>query len=346
LSESNEAFRLSDFEYDLPPELIAQEPVARRDHSRLMVVDRPSGHLSHTRFVALPELLVPGDVLVANESRVIPARLYGTLAGGGAAEILLVKQIEPPLWEAMGRPGRKLKRGAEISLPDRVVATIRDVLGDGMRLVEFAGVPDFDRWLEEVGRLPTPPYVKRYPKDPERYQTVYAHSPGSVAAPTAGLHFTQDLLHRLTDAGVEIHFVTLHVGPGTFKPVREESLSSVLLHSECGAIGSDVVKAIERAKAEKRRVIAVGTTTTRLLEGVVRTHGHLVSGAHDVDLFIYPPYRFEVVDALITNFHLPRSTLLMLVSAFGGVELIRHAYAEAVTHRYRFYSFGDAMLIR
>jgi S-adenosylmethionine:tRNA ribosyltransferase-isomerase len=335
----------SDFDYDLPPELIAQEPAERRDESRLMVVDRPEGVLHHSRFNSLPDLLRPGDVLIANESRVIPARLHGVLPTGGAVEILLVKRTGTTTWEAMVRPGRKLRPGAEITFPGGVMATVEAVIEDGQRVVVFHGATDFDRWLEEAGQLPTPPYVKHYPEDPERYQTIYARSPGSVAAPTAGLHFTPDLLQRIHETGVEVHFVTLHVGPGTFKPLRDQRLASVRLHSEPGAISPGAADAVQRAKAERRRVIAVGTTTTRLLEGVTKKHGQIVAGSHDVDLFIYPPYQFKVVDALITNFHLPRSSLLMLASAFAGVELVRHAYEEAVAHRYRFYSFGDAMFI-
>jgi S-adenosylmethionine:tRNA ribosyltransferase-isomerase len=337
--------RTSDFDYDLPPELIAQEPSATRDQSRLLVVDRAHGTLHDTQFSHLPDYLTCGDVLIANQSRVIPARLEACLLTGGTVEVLLTRELDDRRWEALARPARKLRLGTRLHFDDELEATVIEVRTEGLRILEFTCSGSLRDHIERIGKLPLPPYIKRYPADPERYQTVYAQVPGSVAAPTAGLHFTPELLKRLAAAGIEIHFITLHVGPGTFAPVRSENLDEIHLHAEYGIIPEGVATAVQHAKSEGRRIVAVGTTTTRLLEAAYQRYGRVVPMAEEVDLFIYPPFTFGVVDALITNFHLPRSTLLMLVSAFAGSDLTRRAYEHAVACRYRFYSFGDAMLI-
>lgn len=335
----------SDFDYDLPDELIAQEPIANRDQSRLLVIHRGEAVLEDTRFENLPRYLARGDVLVANKSRVLPARLYGSLPSGGRVELLLVRPADSNSWEVMARPARKFRQGTEISLPGEARAEVLGVGEQGRRIVRFTGTGDFGVWLRSAGRLPIPPYIRRYPDEPERYQTVYSRSEGSIAAPTAGLHFTSALLDRIRRMGVEIRYVTLHVGPGTFKPVHEEYVEAIRLEPERGSIGAVTADSIMRAKAEGRRVIAVGTTTTRLLEGLYQRRNGLGGWSGAIDLFIRPPFRFNVVDALITNFHLPRSTLLMLVAAFAGMDRTRRAYEHAIAHGYRFYSFGDAMFI-
>lgn len=337
--------RLADFDYDLPPELIAQEPARERDRSRLLMVDRSTGVLRDVIFGDLGEFLEPGDLLVANESRVIPARLIGRLESGGRVELLLVRPSSGGRWEVLARPARKMRVGTGIELPGGVTATVQAVGQAGNRVIAFEGTADFRAWLDSAGRMPIPPYIHRYPDDPQRYQTVYAETEGSVAAPTAGLHFTAHLMEGLRDRGIGICFITLHVGPGTFKPITDEDLRAVRLPEELGSIPEATATAIMNARASGGRVIAVGTTTTRLLEGVARSQGEITGWSGDVDLFIRPPFQFRVVDGLITNFHLPRSSLLMLVSAFASTELIRRAYAHAVTERYRFYSFGDAMLL-
>ncbi len=338
--------RTSDFDYELPPELIAQEPAPRRDRSRLLVVRREDGHLEDSTFDRLPEHLRAGDVLVVNRSRVIPARLRGRLHSGSEFEILLVRRMSEVEWEVMARPARRLRLGARLQLPEGVEAEVCGLLQEGRRLIRFEFIDGgFDPWLKRAGELPIPPYVRTIPPDPERYQTVYSTVEGSIAAPTAGLHFTHDIMRRLEELGVDIRRVTLHVGPGTFKPVTSEDVEAVRLEPELGEIDHETSNAINRAKADGRRVVAVGTTTTRLIEGRWRAKGGLVAWTGPVDLFIRPPFTFHVVDALITNFHLPRSTLLMLVSAFAGRDLVGTAYGHAIAHGYRFYSFGDAMLI-
>ena len=308
------------------------------------MLNRHSGAIHDHVFRELPSLLRAGDLLVANRSRVIPARLLGQLASGGALELLLIRE-QGESWEVMARPARKLKPGTHVELFDGVTAVVEDALPDGRRRVRFMGVEDFQGWLARAGHAPLPPYIREYPKDPERYHTVYALDPGSVAAPTAGLHFSPELLATLQRAGIEMCFVTLHVGPGTFKPVTEEDLTRVRLESEWATLPEDTAIAIETAKNEGRRVIAVGTTTVRTLEGVAGRGSHVGRWQGELDLFIRPPYDFHVIDGLVTNFHLPRSSLLMLVSAFAGPESVRAAYHHAVANRYRFYSFGDAMLI-
>ena len=342
--------KTSDFDYDLPPELIAQTPFEPRDHSRLMVVDRAGGGLCHARFYDLPEHLRPGDLLVFNDSRVIPARLYGTSVPSGARiELLLLERLGGGAWRSLVKPGRRMREGAEFTVEGAgrtVTGRVAAVNDDGSRDVALSD----DDHLAEMGIVPLPPYIHEPLADPERYQTVYSRVAGSVAAPTAGLHFTPGLLDRVRDAGAELAFVTLHVGWDSFRPVASEDFGSHEMHSEYWEIGPDAAGAISRAKAEGRRVISVGTTAVRLLEHAAllqeASRGNAVEpGSGRADLFIYPGYDFRLVDALVTNFHLPRSTLLMLTSAFAGRDLVLGAYREAADLRYRFYSFGDAMFI-
>lgn len=333
---------LEDFDYPLPPELIAQKGAEPRDASRLMVVHRQSGRLEHRVFRDLPHYLRPGDVLVLNESKVIPARIFGKNPHGTSIEVLLVREKpdRPGCWEALLKPARRVKVGQTLSFPDGLSATLEGLEPDGSRVLRFHG----NVWehLERIGQPPLPPYI-RAPVAPERYQTVYARTPGSVAAPTAGLHFTPELLEQIQKMGVEVNYVTLHVGPGTFKPVQGP-LEQHTLHQEPYEVPIKTAWAINQAKAEGRRVVAVGTTVVRTLETAWR-EGELQPGRGETQLFIRPGFHYRVVDALITNFHLPRSTLLMLVSAFMGHELMKRAYQVAVEERYRFYSLGDAMLI-
>ncbi|HEV8633669.1 MAG TPA: tRNA preQ1(34) S-adenosylmethionine ribosyltransferase-isomerase QueA [Chloroflexota bacterium] len=336
------------YDYDLPSELIAQQPIEPRDAARLMVVDRASGRIEHRVFRELPDLLRPGDLLVANRSRVIPARLHGRrLPTGGAAELLLLRARGGGAWEALVRPARPLQVGGRIGFGGRdVFAEVVEVGEAGGRVVRFVDADGrpvegaaFDRWLAETGEMPLPPYIKARLADPERYQTVYAGEPGSAAAPTAGLHFTPELLFRLRDRGIPIVHVTLHVGLDTFRPVEVEDLREHRIHSEWCQLTAETAARIAATRQRGGRVVAVGTTAVRVLE---TSGGEPYEG--DTRLFIYPGYRFRVVDALVTNFHLPRSSLLMLVSAFAGRDLIRCAYEVAVEQRYRFFSFGDAML--
>jgi S-adenosylmethionine:tRNA ribosyltransferase-isomerase len=343
--ESESDGLLSSYEYDLPSELIAQHPTERREDSRLLVLGRDDVSMEDRVFRDLPDLLRPGDLLVANESRVIPARLFGTLDTGGRVELLLVRETAGGAWEVMARPARKLRVGVTVLLAEGVTAEVEGELGEGRRVVQFRGAADFASWLDGAGVAPLPPYIHEAPADVERYQTVYARSRGSVAAPTAGLHFTDAVLEQLGDRGVEMRFVTLHVGPGTFKPVTEENLERVELEPEIATVSAETAAAVRSAKAEGRRVIAVGTTTTRTLEGLAAQAGEVTTWNGALNSFIRPPFQFRVVDGLITNFHLPRSSLLMLVSAFAGRERVREAYRHAVAERYRFYSFGDAMFI-
>jgi len=337
------------FDYELPAELIAQEPAEPRDASRLLVLDRATGALEDRGFSDLVELLRPGDCLVANRSRVIPARLLGVSDGGRPVELLFLRPVGGERWEAMVRPGRRCRVGARIEVASG--AAHAHVVGEGRegaRVVEVDGPWPLRELLERHGLPPLPPYIARHdapkPEDRERYQTVYAREDGSVAAPTAGLHFTPELLARLEHRGVAVHYLTLHVGPGTFRPLRGERLEEHHLEPEPIEIPDATARAIDEARRERRRVIAVGTTTTRALEWAA-ADGGVRPGRGDADLFIRPGHRFRIVDALITNFHLPRSSLLVLVSALAGREVILGAYRHAVEARYRFYSYGDAMLI-
>lgn len=356
--------RTADFNFDLPPELIAQTPTATRDESRLLVLDRRTGKIAHKKFRDLREFFRPGDVLVLNNSRVIPARLRGiNPQTGGRFEILLLEENSKNDWWAMLRPAKRARVGTKIFLCDHsgnpasdhfVVIATND---DGHRRLHFENSQNILHRLNEFGEIPLPPYITRKNStddqlDRERYQTVYAKPAGSVAAPTAGLHFTEKLLDEIRAHGVEIHFVTLHVGPGTFAPVKTETLAAHKMHAEKFSLSAETAHALNLAKQENRRVFTVGTTTVRVLESVaLANHGRLVAGSGRTNIFIYPPREFKIVDALITNFHLPGSTLLMLVSAFAspgetrGRQMILSAYAEAIRERYRFFSYGDAMLV-
>jgi S-adenosylmethionine:tRNA ribosyltransferase-isomerase len=342
---------LSLFDYELPAERIAQEPAEPRDASRLLVLDRARGAVEDARFSDLPRWLRAGDCLVVNESRVIPARLLGALEGEGRpVELLMLRALDGGRWEALVRPGKRCGLGARVTLAGGAArATVLEHRGMGARAVEIEAPWPVDLLMERHGLPPLPPYIERHdapkPEDWERYQTVYATAKGSVAAPTAGLHFTRPLLARLSAAGVEIHRVTLHVGAGTFRPIRAAEVEQHRLEPEAAEIPAATAEAVNRARAQGRRVIAVGTTTTRTLEWAADPTGQVRTGPGGADLFIYPGYRFRVVDALVTNFHLPRSTLLLLVSAFAGRDRVLDAYRDAIALGYRFYSYGDAMLI-
>jgi S-adenosylmethionine:tRNA ribosyltransferase-isomerase len=346
--------RTSDFDYRLPPSLIAQAPLPDRAASRLLVLDRASGSIRHARFPDLVELVAPEDVLVLNVSRVIPARLRGMRdagrgmrGSGGKAELLLVRELPDGTWLAMGHPGGKLKPGRTVRFGVESAAEIVDVLGGGLRRVKFTGSLDAAATLATYGEVPLPPYIRRppQPEDRERYQTVYAEHDGSVAAPTAGLHFTPDLLERLKRRGTALARLDLQIGPGTFKPVEVDDLADHPMHAEWYRVGDETAELINGRRRAGGRVWAVGTTVVRTLETVAAPDGAIRSGAGDTSLFIHPPYTFRAVDRLLTNFHLPRSTLLMLVCAFGGYEQVMRAYGEAIEQRYRFYSYGDAMLV-
>jgi S-adenosylmethionine:tRNA ribosyltransferase-isomerase len=360
--------RVSDFDYELPPELIAQQPASERDASRLLVLHRRPNRIDHRRFSDLTEYLRAGDVLIVNDTKVIPARLFGTYQDGKSVEVLLVRPVEEQCWEALVKPAKPARQGRRLILAcGHLAVTVAGQGIHGRRVLRLPPDADLRAILHSYGVMPLPPYVKRSAQrlapsagqeatylsarhsalgaDFERYQTVYAQEEGAVAAPTAGLHFTTALLDRIRDLGALIHPVTLHVGPGTFQPVRVEDVSEHRMETERYTIPEETARAIKAAKAEGRRVIAVGTTSVRALEHSANETDRAGAGEAEADLFITPGYRFRVVDALLTNFHLPRSTLLILVSAFAGLEVIRRAYAEAIAERYRFYSYGDAMLI-
>ena len=336
-----------DFYFDLPPELIAQTPIAQRDASRLLVLDKTTGATEHRHFFDLPEYLHPGDCLILNDSRVLPARLLGhRVPGGGACEILLLIDRGDNVWECLVRPGKKLRKGAKVSFGDgELTAEIAEELPDGNRLVKFFYEGIFLEVLDRLGKMPLPPYIKEELADQERYQTVYSKVEGSAAAPTAGLHFTPELLEKIQKQGVNIGYVTLHVGLGTFRPVKEDNIEQHDMHSEYCVIPPETAALINETKKNGGRVICVGTTSCRTLESWAQEDGHMEPSAGWTNIYIYPGYRFKVMDALITNFHLPQSTLIMLVSALAGREHVLHAYEEAVKERYRFFSFGDAMFI-
>lgn len=339
--------KTSDFYYDLPQELIAQTPLERRDGSRLMTLDKNTGAVGHAHFYDLPRYLRPGDCLVLNDSRVLPARLIGRRdPSGGAVEVLLLTDKGDKVWECLVRPGRKLKPGARVVFGDgELSAQIVEELPGGNRLVRFEYEGIFLEVLERLGKMPLPPYIKAELQDRERYQTVYSREVGSAAAPTAGLHFTKELLHQVEEMGVKVCTVTLHVGLGTFRPVSEEDLEEHDMHSEFCTISRETADTINAVKAAGGRVICVGTTSCRTLESWAAEDGTLKESSGWTSIYIYPGYRFKVMDALVTNFHLPESTLIMLVSAFAGRENVLAAYEEAVRERYRFFSFGDAMFI-
>ena len=338
----------SDFYYNLPEERIAQTPVTPRDHSRLMVVDRESGAITHRHFYNLCDILQKGDLLVMNDSRVLPARLYGEKVDNGTfIEFLLLEQKGDKLWEIICRPGKKAKVGTKFSFGGgKLLAEVVEVKPDGNRIVQFSCDGNFYTVLDEIGQMPLPPYITKKLEDKERYQTVYSRELGSAAAPTAGLHFTKEMLQALREKGVETAFVTLHVGLGTFRPVKEDDVLQHKMHSEHYHLPQETVDKILQTKQNGGRVIAVGTTSCRTLEAVATEHdGKLVAADGYTDIFIYPGYQFKVLDGLVTNFHLPESTLIMLVSALLGYEKTMHAYDVAVKERYRFFSFGDAMCI-
>lgn len=339
--------KTSDFNFDLPQELIAQDPLEDRSSSRLMVLNKESGEITHRIFHDITEYLHPGDCLVINDTKVIPARLIGTKEDTGAhIEILLLKRKENDIWETLVKPGKKCRPGARVVFGNgELKAEIVDVLEDGNRLVHFEYEGIFEEVLDRLGQMPLPPYITHKLQDKNRYQTVYAKYEGSAAAPTAGLHFTKELLKQIEDMGVNIARVTLHVGLGTFRPVKVENVLEHHMHSEYYNVTEDAVKMINDTKKNGGRIIAVGTTSTRTLESVADENGMIQPGCGNTEIFIYPGYKFKAIDCLITNFHLPESTLLMLVSALAGKDHIMAAYEEAVKERYRFFSFGDAMFI-
>lgn len=338
--------KTSDFYYDLPEELIAQTPVEPRNSSRLMVLPRNGGKIEHKHFYDLPEFLKPGDCLVLNNTRVLPARLYGTREDTGAVvEFVLLRQHGNKLWECLAGPGKKAKTGYKFKFSDKLTATVTDVLEDGNRMIEFACEGDFFAVLDEVGQMPLPPYIKEKLKDKERYQTVYSKDAGSAAAPTAGLHFTKEMLENIRAMGVNIAYVTLHVGLGTFRPVKVEDVTQHKMHTEHYYIPEEAAKTINETRKNGGRIICVGTTSCRTVESCAKKYGEIKECSGDTDIFIYPGFEFKCMDGLITNFHLPESTLIMLVSAFAGYDNVMNAYNTAVKEKYRFFSFGDAMLI-
>lgn len=339
--------KTSDFYYELPKELIAQTPLADRSSSRLLVVDKSSGELSHRHFTDIVNYLNPGDCLVLNDTRVIPARLHGIKEGtGGKIEFLLLNRRTRDEWEVILKPGKKAKPGAVFSFGDGILkAEILETVNDGNRIVRFIYDGLFENILDKLGEMPLPPYITAQLEDRERYQTVYSKNEGSAAAPTAGLHFTPELLKKISDMEVKIAYVTLHVGLGTFRPVKVDDVENHKMHSEFYVINEQTADIINQTRKNGGRIISVGTTSTRVLETVADSDGIVKPQSGWTDIFIYPPYKFKCVDALITNFHLPESTLLMLVSSFAGKENIMNAYNEAVKERYRFFSFGDAMFI-
>ena len=338
--------KVSDFDYELPEELIAQTPIEKRDESRLMVLDREKQTIEHRKFKNIIEYLKPGDVLVRNNTKVIPARIYGKKETGANVEFLLLHNIEGDIWECIVRPGNKLHIGTKVIFGDGLLkAEILDIMEGGTRKVKFYYNGIFNEILDKIGLMPLPPYIHEELKEKDRYQTVYAKYEGSAAAPTAGLHFTEELFEDLRKKGVEIANVTLHVGIGTFRPVKEENVEEHKMHTEHFYIKKEDVEKINNAKKEGRRVIAVGTTSCRVLESIADENGFVKETEEDTGIFIYPGYKFKCIDGLITNFHLPQSTLLMLVSALAGKDYIMKAYKEAVKEKYRFFSFGDAMLI-
>ena len=339
---------VKDYDYDLPEELIAQDPLEDRSSSRLMVLDRQTGDVEHRHLTDILEYLHPGDCLVINNTKVIPARLFGVKEDTQAKiEVLLLKRKENDIWETLVKPGKKAKPGTKLVFGDGLLtAEVVDVVEEGNRLIQFHYDGIFEEILDQLGQMPLPPYITHQLKDKNRYQTVYAKYDGSAAAPTAGLHFTKELLQKVKDMGVDIAEVTLHVGLGTFRPVKVENVLDHHMHSEFYMVSQEAADKINRAKESGHRVIAVGTTSTRTLEAAADENGRLHETSGWTEIFIYPGYQFKVIDALITNFHLPQSTLVMLVSALAGREHVLHAYEIAVKERYRFFSFGDAMLIQ
>ena len=335
-----------DFWYDLPESLIAQTPLAKRDTSRLLVLDKNTGAVTHKKFFDIIDYLKPGDCLVMNDSRVLPARLLGHRPTGGAAELLLLRDLGNCRWECLAKPGRKLTPGQKVIFGDNdLIATIVDICDDGNRIVEFQYAGIFLEVLERLGKMPLPPYIKEELQDQDRYQTVYSREVGSAAAPTAGLHFTEELLEKIRQKGIQTAFVTLHVGLGTFRPVKAEEIREHHMHSELCMISQETANILNETKKNGGRIICVGTTSCRTLESLADEKGYFAASSKWTDIFIYPGYQFKSMDGLITNFHLPESTLVMLVSAFAGRENVLNAYKIAVDEKYRFFSFGDAMFI-
>lgn len=340
--------KTKDFFYDLPPKLIAQDPLKHRDHSRLMVLDRQTGEIIHKHFYDIVDELMPGDCLILNDSRVLPARLYGTnILTGATVEFLLLTQKAENIWETLAGPGKKAKPGSKFSFGKKLMyGEVLDVTADGNRIVKFSCEENFYTALDKIGQMPLPHYITHELHDRERYQTVYSRELGSAAAPTAGLHFTNELLNKIKAKGIKVGFVTLHVGLGTFRPVKVENIVDHKMHSEHFEVPTATAELILETKKAGSRVIAVGTTSCRTLESMFKNEGKIAPCDGWTDIFIYPGYKFNVIDALLTNFHLPESTLIMLVSAFAGKENTLQAYKEAVNEEYRFFSFGDAMFIR
>ena len=346
LTTENCNYKTKDFWYDLPEELIAQTPLEKRDTSRLMYLNRQTGEVSHKHFYDIIDFLQPGDCLVMNDSRVLPARLLGHRPTGGAVEVLLLRDLGEKCWECLCKPGKKMQVGHEVIFGNgELTATVKAVQEDGNRVVEFHYEGIFLEVLERLGKMPLPPYIKAELADQERYQTVYSREVGSAAAPTAGLHFTNELLNAIRAKGVKTAFVTLHVGLGTFRPVKAENVLEHHMHSELCMMGEETARILNETKAAGGRVICVGTTSCRTLESLVNEDGSFEAKSKWTEIFIYPGYTFKAMDGLITNFHLPESTLVMLVSAFANREYVLNAYAEAVREKYRFFSFGDAMCI-
>ena len=341
-------FSTSDYYFDLPKELIAQDPLEDRSSSRLLTLNKETGEVGHDIFKNIGSYLKPGDCLVLNDTKVIPARLLGVKEDTGAhVEVFLLKRRENDIWEALVKPGRKLRPGARVTFGDGLLkCEIREVVDEGNRLVKFFYDGIFEEILDKLGQMPLPPYITHELKDKNRYQTVYARYDGSAAAPTAGLHFTKDLLKELEGQGIDIAYVTLHVGLGTFRPVKVDNILEHHMHSEMYMISAEAADKINKAKSGGGRVICVGTTSCRTIESAADENGHIKASSGETDIFIYPGYKFKVLDCLITNFHLPESTLVMLVSALAGREKVLNAYKEAIRERYRFFSFGDAMFIR
>lgn len=345
---ASSGWKKSDYYFDLPQELIAQDPLEDRSSSRLLVLDKVSGGVSHHVFREIADFLEPGDCLVLNNTKVIPARLLGEREGTGAhVEVLLLKRHEKDVWETLVKPGKKCRPGTRLTFGGGLLkAEVLETVEEGNRLIRFAYDGIFEEILDRLGEMPLPPYITHRLQDRNRYQTVYARQEGSAAAPTAGLHFTEELLQRIQSRGVRIAYVTLHVGLGTFRPVKEENILEHHMHSEYYQVSAEAADMINDTKKNGGRVVCVGTTSCRTVESASEESGRVVAGSGDTQIFIYPGYRFKVLDALITNFHLPESTLIMLVSALAGRENVLNAYREAVRERYRFFSFGDAMLIR
>lgn len=336
-----------DFDYNLPEELIAQHPSSRRDGARMMVLDKYTGESEDRHFYDLIKYLKAGDVLVMNDTRVIPARLFGHRPGKEEKiEVFLLNNIEERIWEVLVRPGKKMKIDTEVIFSDELSCKVIDIKDDGNRLVEFYFEGIFNEILDTLGNMPLPPYIKESLKDKEEYQTVYSKNPGSVAAPTAGLHFTEDQLKEIENKGVKLSYLTLNVGLGTFRPVNEDEIADHKMHSEFYTLSEDTARIINEAKKDGRRVIAVGTTSIRTLESVYKKNGKICADSGWTNIFIYPGFEFKIVDAIITNFHLPKSTLIMLIAAFTSKDIILRAYKEAVKKKYRFFSFGDCMFIK